>query len=444
MGASSVPTGILKCIDFRKWAWWQLPRALRFYVALVPLTALSLTCYAGLDTSWRTSNLVTGLLLLGCATVSVAATPRSTYVEGGITRDFITVWVLPAAIVLPPVYAMLMPIPLCALIQWRVHRGLIHRKVFTAGAIALGYGAASWVFRRFPATFAGPFIGHGSHALTWALAAAVCEFFVARWHAWLLLVAIKLSDPSVKVLKLELNRELMLANVAESDLGILITCVVAASAWLSVLAIPMIMLARRFMMHSQLLAQTRLDSKTGLLNSSTWEAEATAEVARAVRMHAPVSVALIDIDHFKRVNDTHGHLVGDLVLRAVTDAIREHLRSYDLAGRFGGEEFVVLLPQAREADAVHIAERLRSHVAAMAIPIRDAADGEEVPCVRLTISIGVAALDDTHRELGQLVAAADEALYLAKQSGRNRTSVVPSAAPAAVPAVVPPSVPARR
>jgi diguanylate cyclase (GGDEF)-like protein len=258
------------------------------------------------------------------------------------------------------------------------------------------------------------------------------------------MVAVKLSDPTVHVLRLEMNRESMLSNFAESDLGILITIAVAASPLLSLFAIPTIMLARRFMMHAQLMAQARTDTKTGLLNSSTWESEATAEVARAVRMHAPVSVALIDIDHFKRVNDTHGHLVGDLVLRAVTDAIREHLRSYDLAGRFGGEEFVVLLPQAREADAVHIAERLRSHVAAMAIPIRDAADGEEVPCVRLTISIGVAALDDTHRELGQLVAAADEALYLAKQSGRNRTSVVPSAAPAAVPAVVPPSVPARR
>src|ERR1700722_8444142 len=194
MGASSVPVGILRCVDFRKWAWWHLPPVLRSYVALVPVAALGLTCFAGLRTTWRSADLVTGLLLLGCATVSVAATPRSTYVEGGITRDFITVWVLPAAIVLPPVYAMLMPFPLCALIQWRVHRGLIHRKVFTAGAIALGYGAASFAFHSFPASLAGPAIGHGRHALTWVVAAAICEFLVARWHAWLLLVAIKLSD----------------------------------------------------------------------------------------------------------------------------------------------------------------------------------------------------------------------------------------------------------
>jgi diguanylate cyclase (GGDEF)-like protein len=131
-----------------------------------------------------------------------------------------------------------------------------------------------------------------------------------------------------------------------------------------------------------------------------------------------LSVALIDIDHFKAVNDTHGHLVGDTVLRAVTDAIQEHLRSYDLAGRFGGEEFVVLLPQARVADAISIAERLRTRVAAMAIPI--AADKPDKH-VRLTISVGVASLNEHTHELTDLMAAADAAMYIAKQSGRNRT-----------------------
>jgi diguanylate cyclase (GGDEF)-like protein len=362
-----------------------------------------------------------------------------------MTRDFVTVWVLPVAILLPPVYAMIMPVPMYLLTHWRVHRGVVYRRVFTVASIGLAYGLASVMFRLFPASFAGGAIGVGTHAFTWAIAVASCEFLAGRSHNVLLLAAIKLSDRSIKVIQLELNREALLANFAEFHLGVLITLVVAADPLLSVFAIPTIVLARRFMMHAQLMAQARTDTKTGLLNSSTWESEATAEVARAVRMHAPASVALIDIDHFKRVNDTHGHLVGDLVLRAVTDAIREHLRSYDLAGRFGGEEFVILLPQAREADAVHIAERLRGYVAAMAIPIRDAADGEEVPCVRLTISIGVAALDDTHRELGQLVAAADEALYVAKQSGRNRTRGISSTAPASVTAdAAPSSVPARR
>ena len=81
---------------------------------------------------------------------------------------------------------------------------------------------------------------------------------------------------------------------------------------------------------------------------------------------------LLDIDHFKMVNDTYGHLVGDKALRAVTDALREQLRSYDLAGRFGGEEFVILLPQTRETQALGIAERLRTHIAAMSVPVGEA------------------------------------------------------------------------
>jgi diguanylate cyclase (GGDEF)-like protein len=430
MEASSVTVGTFSRMNFRKWEWWKTPVSLRAYVAVVALTAVGFACYAAAQTSWRIDDVIKYLLLLCCAIGSVAATPRSTYVQGRMTRDFITVWVLPVAIVLPPVYAMIMPIPLYVLTQLRVHKGAIYRKVFTASSIALAYGGASLAFRQFPDAFAGPVIRTGTHALTWAVAVAVCELVVGRCHNLLLLGAIKLSDPSVRVLELELNREALLANFAESDLGVLISLVVAANPLLSVFAIPTIMLARRFMMHAQLMAQARVDTKTGLLNSSTWEAEATSELTRAVRMHTPLSVALIDIDHFKRVNDTHGHLVGDVVLRAVTDAIREHLRNYDLAGRFGGEEFVVLLPQAGEADAVNVAERLRTHVADMRIPVDpDVPDGTHV---RLTISVGVAALDDTRRELTNLMAAADAALYRAKQSGRNQTRVTPAQARAIV------------
>ena len=105
--------------------------------------------------------------------VSVAATPRVAYLKTGMARDFITAWVLPVAILLPPVYAMVMPIPLHMLTQWRVHTGVVYRRVFTAAAISLAYGAASLLFRAFPDSFAGPAIGTGMHALTWALAVAV-------------------------------------------------------------------------------------------------------------------------------------------------------------------------------------------------------------------------------------------------------------------------------
>ncbi|HEX3309359.1 MAG TPA: GGDEF domain-containing protein, partial [Streptosporangiaceae bacterium] len=347
MKASSVTRRVLTSLDIRYWASWRTPWRLRLYVFVVPLVALGLACYAGSQTVWRTSDLARFLLLLACGMVSVAATPRTAYVPGGMTRDFLTVWVLPVAILLPPVYAMLTPIPLQVLTQLRVHPGIIYRRAFTVAAIAIAYGAASAVFHALPPSFAGPSIGTGTHALTWTVAVALCEIIGGRGHQLLVIGGIKLTDPTVRFADLQLNREALQGDFAEFDLGVLITVVVGVNVALAVFAVPTVLLVRRFMMHAQLLALARVDTKTGLLNASTWEREAEIEIARAIRTQSPLALALVDIDHFKLVNDTHGHLAGDKALRAVTDALRNQLRSYDLAGRFGGEEFAILLPQAR-------------------------------------------------------------------------------------------------
>ncbi|HXL94439.1 MAG TPA: GGDEF domain-containing protein [Streptosporangiaceae bacterium] len=418
MGASSIPRRLRASLHVRDWAWWQLPGPLRAYVGAVPLVSLMLTAFVASQTTWHAADVLKFALLLSCGLASVAATPRIAYTHGALVRDFIAVWVLPVAILLPPLYAMLMPMPLYALTQLRVHRGVIHHRVFTLSAMGLCYGLASMTFRAFPASFAGGRIGNGPHALTWVLAVALCEIVGGRGHNLLIAVAVKLSSPVAKIADQELSREALQADLAEFDLGILITVIVGTNPVLAIFAVPTVLLARRFMMHAQLLAKSRIDSKTGLLNASTWEGEAEVEIARAVRTRSPLSVALIDIDHFKVVNDTYGHLVGDIALRAVSDAIREHLRSYDVAGRFGGEEFVVLLPRAGEADALTIAERLRTHIAAMPIPIDTKEQGI---CIRLTVSVGIAALDGTARELTDLLAAADSALYFAKDNGRNKT-----------------------
>ncbi len=421
MEASSITRRVLACVDVRSWAWWQLPWLLRCYVGLVPVTAIALIGYAASQTTWHSADLVKFLLLLGCGLISVAATPRIAYTQGALVRDFITVWVLPIAILLPPVYAMLAPVPLLALTQRVIHRGVIHRRVFTACAMGLAYGAASLVFRAFPASLAGGSIGRGTHVLTWTLVVAICEILGGRGHNALIVLAVKISDPTIRLADQELSREALQADFAEFDLGVLITVVVAVNPVLAIFAVPSVLLARRFIMHAQLVAQSRIDTKTGLLNASTWEREATVEIARAVRTGSPLALALVDIDHFKLVNDTYGHLVGDKALRAVTDALRGGLRNYDLAGRFGGEEFVILLPQTREVDALGVAERLRSIVAALSIPVDD---GDSGRFVSLTISVGVAALDGERRELTDMMAAADAALYYAKETGRNKTHVI--------------------
>jgi diguanylate cyclase (GGDEF)-like protein len=422
MEASSVTRRLTARADVRDWAWWRLTGVLRAYVAAIPLLTLGVAGFAASQTPWHAAEAEKFVLLLSCGLVSVAATPRIAYAQGTLVRDFITVWVLPVAILLPPVYAMVTPIPLLVLTQWRIHKGIVYRRVFTAAAMGLGYGGASLVFRAFPASFAGSAIGTGTHALTWALAVAACEIIGGRVQRFLILAAIKMSDPGVRLSDQELSREALQGDLAEFDLGVLITVVVAINPVLAIVAVPTVLLARRFMMHAQLLAQSRIDTKTGLLNASTWEREATVEIARAVRTGSPLALALVDIDHFKTVNDTHGHLAGDKALRAVTDALRSKLRPYDLAGRFGGEEFVILLPQTREVDALGVAERLRSHIAAMSIPVDDGDDSGR--SVRLTISVGVAALDGERRELTDMLAAADAALYYAKETGRNKTHVI--------------------
>jgi diguanylate cyclase (GGDEF)-like protein len=428
MEASSVTRRLLASADVRNWAWWRLPWLLRVYVGSVPVIAIVLIGYAASQTTWNLADLEKFLLLLGCGLISVAATPRTAYTQGALVRDFITVWVLPVAVLLPPVYAMVAPIPLLALTQWRIHRGVIYRRAFTATAMGLAYGLASVVFHAVPASIAGPSIGTGIHVLTWTLMVAACEILGGRGHNALIVLAVKLSDPTIKLADQELSREALQADFAEFDLGVLITVVVAVNPVLAVFAVPTVLLARRFIMHAQLLAQSRIDTKTGLLNASTWEREATVEIARAVRTGSPLALALVDIDHFKVVNDTYGHLAGDKALRAVTDSLRSQLRSYDLAGRFGGEEFVVLLPQAREMDAINVAERLRAHIAALSIPVRD--DAESGPYIKLTISVGVAALEGASRELTDMLAAADAALYYAKETGRNKTHVITATAQA--------------
>ena len=218
------------------------------------------------------------------------------------------------------------------------------------------------------------------------------------------------------------GREAMFGDFVQFCLGVVVTVVIAVNPLLLAFAAPSVLLQRRFVMHAQLLSRTRIDAKTRLLNASTWECQANVEVARAGRTRTPLAIALVDIDHFKNVNDTDGHLAGDEVLQAVTATFRDHLREYDTAGRFGGDEFAILLPHAARDDAYGIAERLRAHIADLQIPVRSRPGA---PGVEVTISIGVATFDGrVPRALSDLLAAADAALYQAKRTGRNRVRVV--------------------
>lgn len=158
------------------------------------------------------------------------------------------------------------------------------------------------------------------------------------------------------------------------------------------------------------------DTLTGLWNRRRILEQVTSELLRARRDDKPVSVAMIDIDHFKKINDTHGHPVGDTVIREVANRLRAALRDYDAIGRFGGEEFMAVLPGCDEHAGILAATRVLQAVART--PVETAAGPLDV-----RVSIGVSCTDFTFTDADSLIQHADDALYRSKAGGRNRVSV---------------------
>jgi two-component system, cell cycle response regulator len=162
------------------------------------------------------------------------------------------------------------------------------------------------------------------------------------------------------------------------------------------------------------------DELTGLLTSKSFFSELRREAARAEAETMPFCVLMMDIDYFKNVNDTYGHLVGSETLEEVGAVIKKSLRAGDVGARFGGEEFAAFLLDADYAQGLTAAERVRSAIEKQEFPAARRGGTEPVPTHRITISIGVAAFPDDGRDPIQLVEMADSALYCAKRNGRNQ------------------------
>nr|WP_239070106.1 GGDEF domain-containing protein [Amycolatopsis sp. SID8362] len=184
---------------------------------------------------------------------------------------------------------------------------------------------------------------------------------------------------------------------------------------------PLLLLHRYLLLKQQLQVAAVTDEKTGLLNTAGWHDSAVREYARALRRGDGFAVLMIDLDHFKKINDTYGHLTGDDVLAAVAVAISGSVRQGDTVGRFGGEEFVVLLPGTGHADVLAIAERVRVAVGELTVVISTGSGTVRVS--GLSVSIGVARHPGTGMSLDDVLRSADAALYRAKEAGRNRVAV---------------------
>ena len=214
--------------------------------------------------------------------------------------------------------------------------------------------------------------------MLWTVLVAGCGLLGRTVHNGLVLAAGKEPVAGRRLLS-EIASEAVLRNAAELSLGTLAAVVAAHSTLAVVYAVPLVISLQR---SAHVAMEARVDGKTGLLNDKTWRREAAGEIARAARTRTPLALGIIDIDHFKQVNDTYGHPAGDAVLSAVAATAAALLRPYDLIGRVGGEEFAFVLPNSPLQEAAEVAERLREAIS-FALPIQAPAGPHDSPGHRI-------------------------------------------------------------
>lgn len=393
----------------RTWEFWSTPRGFVCWLLAVTLLALaSVAVAAAVPSVLQASRMVIWLGLAGCGAVCIEAA-RRTEEPAGIVKDLLSAWTLPVALLLPPLYALLIPVPFAVLEQLRLGRSLVHRRVYSTVSIALATGAVSLVFHAYlPMQDMGGAIHDPAGTVLVALG---CGVLGCALNVGLIAIGVRLASPEPTWRELLGDRDQRLIDLGEICIGVAVAgCWLVTPALGLTLVVP-VLLVQRSLTHAQLQAAARTDAKTGLLNAAAWQRESEREIVRAQRQRQPLAVLLIDLDHFKRTNDAHGHLAGDAALLRTVSALRLSVRGYDQLGRFGGDEFTATLPGADCAEAVHVAERLRFAVAAMS------------PDAGTTVSIGVAVLGAHGNDLTDLLTAADAALYRAKRTGRNRVAL---------------------
>ncbi|ABW13568.1 diguanylate cyclase [Parafrankia sp. EAN1pec] len=325
---------------------------------------------------------VTGVLL-----TSPAAAGAGQRAEGATAAPqdsgppMTSTWTLPVALLLPPLYALLAHVPL-----W----------LATGGAGRLGRpagrgGSPPPARIRLHDTAALGLAGAAAAAVHHLIAPTTdprsAERLAGSSHTFAALIAAVgvyvLVDRLLRPGHWSGGREQAVAVAVETGAALILAVLWAASPLLLVVAAPLVLLLRRGLAHAELLTAARTDPKTRLATMAYWRQVAQRETTRTRRLGRPLSVLLVDVDHFKQVNDRHGHLNGDAVLLAVADALRLATRPQDLVGRFGGEEFVVLLAEVDLDAAAAVAERVRHQVAGASTRLGRAE-------VTVTVSVGVA------------------------------------------------------
>jgi diguanylate cyclase (GGDEF)-like protein len=402
----------------RNWPLWALAPALRTYVIAVSTAAAAAIAVAAALTPWHAQDALTYAILLAIGAVTVESVRRAG--EPALAgKDAHGIWQLAIAILLPPFYALTAPVVVLALTQWRVRRTLAHRRVFSAAAVGLSYGAASVVFHLCWPVRHGPHPSLGRVLALWVLLAVGCA--VLRWllNYTLVVTAIRLTDRIARIRDLIGGASATFYHdAAELVIGVLIAYCATTSKLVLIFLLPWAILLERSVRTAQLEHASRTDPQTGLLSAPAWQHEASVQVSRARQSRSALTVAMIDIDQLTQVGDAYGHQARDAVLLAVAGTLVAGTRKYDLTSRLGGEEFTLLLPHADPAEALDIAERLKSRLSQITVPSDFVPPAADRP-PPITACIGLASLCETTTDLTDLLTAADNALHHAKRAGRN-------------------------
>ena len=424
-----------------RWPVWQLPPPVLATVLVVEVAAVALLAIGLLDRPVPTSaELWTGAVL--CA-LGVAYNELAVGVErerrrlGGASHiDLSSVWTFAAALLLPGADAAVVAAVVLLHLWARAWRQWVplHRQLFSVATVVLACIAAGGLVES----------GDGTREPLWLVLAAIAVFMVV--NSGLIAAVVAVSTPRARPATLFGPVDENLLELGMLCLGALAAIVLALNPALLLLMLLPLYAVLRVALIRPLEAAASTDVKTGLLNAATWVAEAERILAGKEGAERAGGVLILDLDHFKSVNDTHGHAVGDRVLTAVADALRRVVRAGDLVGRMGGEEFVVLpMRTARGARSVElesvelevVAERIRVLVADLRVEV--ATLRGPLVIAGLTVSVGGAVAPAGGSDVAALLQTADTALYEAKRAGRNtvRIAVTSSATPPEIPAVQP-------
>ncbi|MEU4390653.1 GGDEF domain-containing protein [Kribbella sp. NPDC023855] len=403
----------------RSWALWTLSLPALGVVLLVDLGAIAYGVEAFSELpSWGGLDIVFALTVSALISVEGARRVESRRRRGGaLHKDLAPAWMIAAALVLHPALAIL--VALLLRIWWRVRAGkcIPYRWAFSTSVHVLAIGAAHAVYLS-----ARDLAGSSDLGLVIAMAGGAVAYAAA--DTLLCGLAISLIVPGSNRQDTVGGKDDLCVDATAGTLGCLLAAATLVSPWFAFVAIPITLTAQRALLLGQLETEAQTDPKTSLGRVDWWRRR-TEEMLRTSRtQREPMAVLLIDIDHFKQVNDRHGHLVGDEALRAVATILRSAIRTKDVIGRFGGEEFVIALPDTGLDDATVTADRLRSAVAssplaAMCAGVLDDPDLDP-DTFRLTVSIGVAVYPADGSTLDDLLLRADRAMYAAKAAGRDR------------------------